>query len=218
MTLRRRTGNLQTYIDDETGTLHLVHVSDGVVTDIVAYQQPDVVAAIEAMQTALIPLLPQDSHVGALENVDYQSVAAHDGKAFLACYMDTAVGDTEIVTLRLVVPAAKHMHLFLDVKGIFETSWELFEDTTHSAGTELTAYNRDRNSALEATMTVTHTVSGGNDGTRICAGAFGSGKSGGGMRAEVGWVLDQGKVYLLKATSHKVANLIAVIARWNEED
>jgi len=32
------------------------------------------------------------------------------------------------------------------------------------------------------------------------------------------WVLDQAKVYLLKATSHKAANIISVKVRWNEED
>ena len=126
----------------------------------------------QAAITAVAALLPNDEHSGGLINVDYQSAAVHVGKTFCACYRDNSVASAATVTLRMVAPATKHMHVFLEINGIFETSWDFYEDTTHGAGTGVTAQNRERNSAETATLVVTHTVSGGNDGTMLTGGGF----------------------------------------------
>jgi len=212
LTLIPRTGTYETHIDDVTGSLHLVHRGqDGTITDIVTYSQADVVAAIEA--------LPLDSVTGALRFIDVPHDEVHQGKSFNACHLDSDVDDAATVNLRLVAPDNDtRVHLFFDVTGTLAITWEIFEDCTHNAGTAVTAYNKDRNNSNTAELVVTHTASGGADGTRLDAGTFGDGKKSGGQeRGSEEFILDQGKIYLLKATSHAANNRISIRARWYEE-
>ena len=212
MALKPKTGTYETRIDDVTGSLHLVHhEQDGTITDIVTYSQADVVAAIEA--------LPLDSVTGALLTIDAPHGEIHEGDSFVAYYHDADADDADTVNLRLVTPnTAARIHLFFDITGTLATTWEIFESCTHNAGTAVVAYNKDRNSANTATLVVTHTASGGADGTVIDCGTFGDGKKSGGQeRGGEEFILKQNTVYLLKATSHAANNRISIRARWYEE-
>lgn len=144
MTLTPRDGNYQTYIDDVTGALHLIKLdADNVVTDIVTYQSPDVVAAIQA--------LPIDTISGGLIVADLDHHEIHEAKSFLHYHTDstpTNTGERTLIAFKTPDTAARVHMLYIGTASA-AAHFHVIEGVSEGAagGTEVTPINRDRNSA-----------------------------------------------------------------------
>jgi len=171
------------------------------------------------IRTVLPSAFVRDSVTGALKTIDVAHDEVHTGSSFIAFLYNADLDDGQVANIRLVAPdTSVRCHLIVDVTGTNATTWALYKDTTHTIGTPLTAFNKEQNSDSAATMTASHTASGGADGTMIEPGAFGEKKTGGGAdRGRDEWIVEQGAVWLLQATSRAADNKVVLIAKWYEE-
>ncbi len=160
---------------------------------------------------------PADEVSGALTVIDIPHSRVHEGEVFKAVFVDADLDSAAVANIRIVAPnTLVRCHVVFMVQSTLGLAWELYRDTTHTVGTGITSYNKEQNSSDSATMTVSHTASGGSDGTQIDAGAFGAKKTGGVDRGDEEWILEQNTVYLLKATSAVNDNKVVLSVLWYE--
>jgi len=125
--------------------------------------------------------------------IDFAHHEIHEGDAFTASYR-ADVGNGANLDLLIVTPnTTKWAHLTYELDVGAETDMLIYEAPTATAGDAVVAYNRDRNSATTATVTVTSTPTGITTGTTIIrAYHLGTGKSfGGGARDVHEFILKQ---------------------------
>ena len=156
----------------------------------------------------------------ALEVVDYAHYEVHAGSSFYYHDVD-AMGNAEVQYYLITTPnTTKWAHFGLEIDfnesaGIVE----LFEGGDRVGADAGAVFNSNRNSTVEATVTVHKNITGGTaDGTRIFWKRVGAGKS-------AGWVagtaeeriLKQNTKYLLKLTNtNTTTNNVTVVLRWYE--
>lgn len=152
-----------------------------------------------------------DRETQALQSVDLAHSMAHQGKRFLAQFVDLDADTSDTLVLKIISPAAatgKVVHAVFGVSTSGPGLLELLEGPTVTvAGTAVTPVNRNRGSATTAASTVTHTPTITADGTALATDAIGSGgaplaQAGGstdGDRAE--WLLNAATTYAFRYTA-----------------
>ncbi len=108
--------------------------------------------------------------------------------------------------------------MMFEVDSTGESWCALYETPTTSAnGTQMTAYNRNRNSSNTPVTTIWSAPTVTNVGTLLSACIIGSGeKAGGNERSASEWDLKTNTVYLFQITA-KNANNVCVRFQWYED-
>ena len=157
--------------------------------------------------------LPRDSTSGALLTIDNSVHKILEGAAFGA-YAANLVTSPNSQTLLLTTPnTSKRIYLSFKINTTALVQYFLYENPTISAaGTDIAIYNKDRNSASAATMTVKHTPTVTSVGTTLLTTEYISGIIESGL-----WILKQNEEYLLMATIVSAANAyITTLVDWIE--
>jgi hypothetical protein len=142
----------------------------------------------------------------------------HEGETHQVCMSPVALAVNASIDFRFVVgnltPTTQTPHLVSDVDSTGEAWVYIYETPTTTAnGTQLTSYNRNRNSTNTPNMTVWQAPTVTAVGTPLCSMIIGSGeKAGGSGRESTEWDLKANTVYLVRITAK---NAINVCARFN---
>ena len=158
-----------------------------------------------------------DGSTNALETIEYEHHEIHSGSSFTCHYNNDVTNIGEMTAIAFNVPdTAKWPHLIIEAETTGAGYVGLYEATSIDVdeGTQLTIYNRNRNSGTAATVTSIETVPVANKATSYnetqAAGAnitmttelarnyLGAGEKktvGGGGRGSQEWVLDQAGQY-----------------------
>ena len=152
--------------------------------------------------------LCRDQINGAFCSIDTAHHRVHEGKSFTVSHKADVANGANFDFLIVTPNTTKRAHMTVELDVEAETDMLLYEAVTATAGTALTAYNRDRNSASTATVSVTHTPTGITEGTTIIrTHHLGSGKSyGGGERQTHEFILKQNTKYLFRLTNATGSN------------
>lgn len=161
-----------------------------------------------------------DKATTTLQTIEYEHHEIHGGSSFITSYA-VDLGNGATADLLITTPnTTKWAHVVFTIEHELEAHVYLYENPTVSdAGTGITTYNRDRNSATAATTTVKHTPTVDPVGTLIWEDHSGSGRTtGGGSHSNGEFVLKQNEDYLLRITNAiaNAANYIAVHIDWYE--
>ena len=160
-----------------------------------------------------------DKATNTLQTMSYEHHEIHGGSAFTVSYNED-VGNGANCDVLLVTPnTTKWAHLTYSVDVEVEAMLYIYEAPTATPGSALVAYNRDRNSATTATVTVSSTPTSITPGTTIIRQYhFGSGRTfGGGDRAVFEFILKQNTKYLLRVNNMTAnANYISLKLDWYE--
>lgn len=161
-----------------------------------------------------------DKTTRTVPTIDYEHYQIHQGNSFSAAAYST-VGAASVWEFIVTTPnTAVWAHLIWELQGTLVTTIDMYEDaTTSDDGTEITSYNRNRNSATTTAVKMYHTPTLTSDGNLIYTEKFGVSaggfvRIGGKSRASQEIVLGQGKKYLVRVTSGTANNVIAIRARW----
>ena len=159
----------------------------------------------------------------AIDSVHHE---IHEGDHYTAISYDA---DTDIATPKrwsLVAPdTTVRCHVVFEVEvGVSGGVIEFSESpSVLAAGTAITAYNNDRNSANTATMLVnqdTTTQAPNNDGTILTSETVGSAgaqaKFGGTTNNRYEWILKQATTYIVKLTATANNTVSTIRVRWYE--
>jgi hypothetical protein len=158
-----------------------------------------------------------DGSTNALETIEYEHHEIHSGSAFTCHYANDVTNIGEMTAIGFNTPnTTTWVHLTVEAETTGAAYVALYENTSIDVdeGTQLTIYNRNRNSATAATVTTIETVPVANLATSYneaqAAGAnittttelainyLGAGERksvGGASRGVQEWVLDQNQQY-----------------------
>ena len=154
--------------------------------------------------------------------IDQEHHQVHVGKFFTVSDNDTDIDTGAPKYWRITTPnTAIRVHCVITVNVIAEALMEFFENPTITgAGTGLTAFNNDRNSATAATATTFFDTTVSNDGTKILSVRVGgnnpSGRVGGTGRTEAEFILKQNEDYIIKITPDADNDKGSIIIEWYE--
>lgn len=174
-----------------------------------------------------------DEATGAITCIEYPHHEIHAGDSFSCWYMQTVsdIGDKSIVSFR-TANSARWVHLTITGSATFMAHFRLLEAPAinDNTGANLAVYNRNRNSATQATVIDTSqnpdlsgsatffteltmgNVVGGTDLVHEHLGT-GEGKKtiGGGARGEQEWILLPNTLYAVEIESTTVDDNVHVI-------
>lgn len=159
-----------------------------------------------------------DTMTDALNVVDYAHHEIHAGSHFHAS-RTVNLGNGASVDVLITTPnTTKHAHMVGSIGVELESHMYFYENPNVTGGTAIAAYNRNRNSATTAGVTVKHTPTVNSTGTLITESHFGSGRAAGGERREnAEWVLKQNEDYLLRVTNATAnENYVTILLDWYE--
>lgn len=165
-----------------------------------------------------------DKNTHALEEIDLAHSKIHDGDHyFCSKYEDLA--DTEVLDMVVVTPNSEIWnHMLFFIQGQMATLSQLYEDSSHTAATGMTAQNNNRNSGNAAGLAVSETTADGADGNLIYETKFGAStgaganahKAGGEARGDSEIILKANSTYYLKNTSQADGNTVEILLEWYE--
>ena len=158
-----------------------------------------------------------DGSTNALNSIDYAHHEVHGGSSFTCHYANdvTNIGEMTAIAFN-VADATKWPHLIIEAGSTGACYVALYENTSIDVdeGTQLTIYNRNRNSATAATILSIETVPVANKATsfdeaqaaaanitvttELARNYLGAGEKktiGGGARGSQEWILDQAGQY-----------------------
>ncbi len=162
-----------------------------------------------------------DRTTGAASAVDYAHHEVHEGGSFQASHAED-IGSGSTYKFLITTPdTTKWIHMFALLIAEIETEVRLYEaPTTPSAGSDLPAYNKNRNSAQVTGLTaLKRGISTVADGTLIQTVHIGSGRTDGGQaRSENEWILKQNTSYVIaiQNVSGAAANYCTLVLNWYE--
>jgi hypothetical protein len=176
--------------------------------------------------------LTVDSITGALAVIQTEHYEVHQGHMFKVDTSDDDLDNTETLSVYLKTPdTTARIHMFYSVYSSGAATFELLEGPTVTSGTgsQLTIYNRERNSATastvwdntgtpvvnKASLNVTTTA----DGTQLHHEMLGSGKNklAGDTRDANEWILKQNTKYVFRVTGDANDNRVNLILNFYEE-
>lgn len=108
-----------------------------------------------------------DRSSGSIVTIGTRHHYLHEGRHFVMARSRAlpAGNDDEIL---IVTPNSERWaHMSFSVVSDAAVTLDIYEATSLTTGTALTAYNRNRNSNIESDLVLTHTPSGSGDGTLI---------------------------------------------------
>jgi len=164
-----------------------------------------------------------DKSSGSLQVIDYAHHEIHGGSSFVVSDVDLDVDAAGPKYWRITTPnTTKWAHFTGSLAASGAGTIEFFENPTLTgAGTGLTAYNRNRNSATAATLVVAYDATASADGTRIFLTRVSSGgiparDTGGSIDVRSEFILKQNEDYLLKFTADADNTKVWVTFEWYE--
>jgi hypothetical protein len=163
--------------------------------------------------------LPRDSTSGALITIDDALRRIMEGAAFHVSDSNV-IANTNSRTLLLTTPnTTARIYLSFGVGTNALVQYYLYENPTISnVGTDVTAYNRDRNSSAAPALTVKHTPTISNVGTELTGGYLISNNINSERIEDRLWVLKQNEEYLVRVTNNSGGNAnITILLDWYEE-
>ena len=187
-----------------------------------AYVQNQAVDIHGTIGTKFVPLQVDDS-THSVQTITYAHHEVHSGSSYFVTDI-RALNDAATFSYLIECPdTTSWAHILFKIEGSFDTKIEIYEATTKTAGTAMTEWNRNRNSANTAGVVVTHTPGGAGNGNLMWTSRFGNdsgpagrGGSGGGTRGNNEFVLKQNTDYLVIITSYTDNNNVAVEFDWYE--
>jgi len=164
-----------------------------------------------------------DKATNSFQTIDYAHHEVHDQSHFFWTDYDADVDTASPKYYRLTTPnTTKWIHMLFILYSEGVGKWELFENpTVNAAGTTVTTFNSDRNSATAATLVVAYDATSTADGTLIFTWRTGSGTTGPtriGSEASRGQeiILKQNEDYFLKFTPDADNAKIKLNLEWYE--
>jgi hypothetical protein len=163
-----------------------------------------------------------DATLGALVTIDGAHKEVHDGKFFVVSRYYAAIAAAGVADMRVLVGAAKALHVTVSVAAGGNANVDIYEGTTYTAnGTAVTIYDRNRTTANASTATSFHTPTVLVLGTDIfdgfCPGgskqsAMGSVRSNGQE-----WIFKKSTDYLIRVTNVSAGNAdYSIEVEWYE--
>lgn len=171
-------------------------------------------------RTALFPN-KIDQTTSGRASLEYEHKQVHSGDSWFVSY-NASVNDTATLDRYIITPnTTKWAHLFWDVVGQALTNISLYQGASGTYNA-VTAYNRNRNSALANTTIIGNPSGAVTAGTLIwtwTSGTAGPGpaRSTGASRQSGEIVLKQNTQYLLRCTSGANNNIITAYLTWYEQ-
>lgn len=160
--------------------------------------------------------------LGGVVTIPMEHHEIHEGHSFTALHVRSGTPTTGAL-LEVVAPASGDIHAVFLPEANAESVAYLYEGQTSSAGTAVTAYNRDRNSTTAATLTAVHTPTVATTGSDIlCAWNIGSSGIGGARGSGTGargneFILKASTKYLLKVMPTASGATCILSVDWYEE-
>jgi hypothetical protein len=148
-------------------------------------------------------MLGDNMYGGAPVMIDIPHHEIHCGDSF-TCSYNASLGNGASSDILLVVPneAVKRFHLTVNIGVGTEVTYFLYEDATTSAnGTALAWYNRERNSVLTTSLSISHTPTVTTTGTAIDTDRFGAKQTASSVERSEEFVLKNNTKYLLRVTN-----------------
>lgn len=144
---------------------------------------------------------------GDLTTISWEHEMVHDGEMYRASHLAAAVANDGTASIVTIVGTQANVHAVFDVATAVAAYVYLYEDSSTTAGTSLSAYNMDRASENAAYATLKHTPAITTAGTAIQV-AYMNGGSGNASASRVGsiaraateWILTAGQ-YVLRVTN-----------------
>jgi hypothetical protein len=158
-----------------------------------------------------------DASTNSLQTVDYEHHKIHSGSHFFVeGYMSFSNG--QVVDFTFITPnTTEWTHMTFKIEGTAALSVEIHEGATvDAAGSAVTAYNNNRNSAHATTLTIRTGDTFTDEGTMIAASYAGANKTIGVVGRSREIILDQNSTYIFRITNETSANLISWLAEWYE--
>ena len=162
-----------------------------------------------------------DSSTRALNVIDYEHHEVHAGSHFFIASGQTLASGVTSNLLIVTPDTTKWTHMHLLFQAGLSATFELYEASARTAGTQVVAINSNRNSVNTAgTMFYSTYSSGTTDGGLISRYLVGSAsvgaKIGGAGRSEEEIILRQNTQYILRTTSGANANNISTFLTFYE--
>ena len=160
-----------------------------------------------------------DDDTRVIVTIEYEHYQIHAGNTFTVLEVidlgNGAVHDNLIVTPN----TTRWAHLVWEIEHELETQILFYRGTTYSDnGTEISSFNRDGNSTVNATTLVYHNPTVTDVGILIATIQQGDGKKAGGADREANeFILKQNTAYLIRITNLTVNNnLVSIKLNWYE--
>jgi len=187
------------------------------------------VASVEELRAAIVRLInySDDFRTQVILKAHHE---IHEGEFYSICAVDSDFGVGENLIIAFQTPdTTDWIHLFFTVDNTAEATFEILEDPTITVdtGTDVIAYNHNRNSAnTSGILTIESTPEAGkatlnptitNDGTILCRELLGAGKVRGGVsRSDNEWVLKQNFIYAVRLSGEIKDGRATLILAWYE--
>lgn len=169
--------------------------------------------------TSQVPRVDAATHT--LQTITYEHHEIHAGSHFF--YADSVELGSGVSQVYLITTpdTTRWAHLVFSATGSAITTIDLYEGADRTGDTAQTAYNNNRNSATEATVTIHKGITGGTtDGTRIytlkSGAATAQSRTPVIVQRDSEIILKQNTKYLLRITSGTAANLTNLQLEWYE--
>jgi hypothetical protein len=162
--------------------------------------------------------------LGGITTIEFEHHEVHEGNHFFYTYVDTDWDIVDVVEVLIVVPTDLVPHIEFVINAELDTNVKMYEGATHTPTTELTAYNRNRNSPKKNTTELHNHANDGSDGTLISEWQFGIStgggsnqiKAGGNTRGDNELILKAGTKYLITITSGTDNSVLSILLDWYE--
>ena len=162
-----------------------------------------------------------DTATHSITTIEWEHLEIHEGDSYFICDV-VDLGNAANRTILIITPdTTEWAHIIFEVEMELEATIRLHEGATVVAsGTQITAFNRDRNSINTATAIIYHTPTISNDGLLLHAAQLGSGKkSGGETRSLNEIILRQDTNYILRVINQtNNNNVISTRISWYEHE
>lgn len=163
--------------------------------------------------------LHTDKSTNRLVTIEYEHHEIHDGSMFSAHYTQSVTDTNDRSVIAFTTPADKEIHMVVHVAATAAANHYILEGATGTAAgaTDLTVYNKDRNSTKTSLMTSIDGTAGSvsyyslttdtaiTGGTELYNEYIGAGKVGradsGASRGDIEWILKKSTVYDIELKS-----------------
>ena len=154
--------------------------------------------------------------------VDYNHHQNHEGESYQYTYPLTAINNGVTKWFRLVVPVYSPViqspHIYIEVDTLAQTTIALYEGPTASGGNLATTYNRNRNSANTAKMTIYTAPTVNANGTLLDQRTVGDATAGvSASTVSEEWILKSNTSYLIGLTANSTQDSVAMRIRFYED-
>lgn len=153
-----------------------------------------------------------------IETVTINHSKIHSGEHYIFISRSTASSSQNLDIGLTVENSTKLHHTIFIASSRLQAEWFLYEGSSFTSGTTITAYNSNRNSTNTATLTATKNPNIGTTGTMIDNVHLSArqGISGGGAGDRIQWILKNNTKYIVRLDSNGDGNAMTQKIAWYE--